>query len=147
MGAMTDPFPPEALLEGYPPPMREIAQALRSLVQATEPDAIERVRPGWRVIGYDVPIGRRRSAFFAWIMVEAVHTHLGFPKGVFMDDPAGLLHGAGEAKLARWVTFRHVDEIDAPQLETLVHEAARRARMPAPSRLARELDLAVRDEE
>jgi hypothetical protein len=64
-----DPFPPEALLAPYPPGHKDVANALRRLVKRAVPDAIERVRPGWGLIGYDVPVGRR-TRYFAFIWPE-----------------------------------------------------------------------------
>ncbi len=122
-------IPVEAFLEGYPPPMREIADRLRSIVKHTTPEAAERVRLGWRLLAYDLPI-KRHGAFFAWVGAERRHVHLGFPKGVLMDDPNGVLQGAGITKYARWVTFVPGDPIDEPMLAELVLEAARVAAIP-----------------
>jgi hypothetical protein len=122
--------PAEALLEAYPPPMREIAERLRRIVKRAAPEAVERVRVGWRVIGYDVPAGRRRSAFFAWVWVQPEHVHLGFTRGSLMDDRAGRLEGAGVTKYARWLTFAPGDPIDERLLAGLVREAARVAWLP-----------------
>ncbi len=106
-----DALPPEALLDDFPPPMQALAQRLRSIVVATEPTVVERVRAGWRLIGYDLPIGRR-NVYFAWISPEVAHVHLGFPVGWAMRDPLGELQGAGITKRARWLTFRAGDRID-----------------------------------
>jgi hypothetical protein len=130
-------FPPEALLEAYPGPMRDIAQAFRVVVRSAVPDAIERVRVGWRIIGYDVPVGRR-TAYFCWIMTEPVHVHLGFTYGVLMRDPDGLLEG--DIPRARWVTRLPGEDIDAPRLEWLVREAARVATLSPAERLAATVD-------
>ena len=116
-------LPPELLLEGYPPPMVAMAEGLRRIVRAAVPEAIERVRPGWRVIGYDVPVGRR-TAFFAWIMPQQVHVHLGFPKGVLLDDPSGILEGEGITKAARWFTLREPDDLLDEQLTRFARAAA-----------------------
>ncbi len=141
---MSEPIPPEAFLADYPEPLRVIAEALRGVVHRAAPEAIEAVRLGWRLIGYDLPLGRRK-AFFAWVWPEpeAEHVHLGFPHGVFMDDPAGVLHGAGVTKLARWVTLRPGDRIDADLLERLVRDGARVARMSRAQRYALALDREV----
>jgi hypothetical protein len=117
-------IPPEALLADYPPAHVEIAERLRRIVIDAVPDAIERVRPGWRLIGYDLPV-RRRGAMFAWVWLEPEHVHLGFPRGVQMDDPKGVLIGAGITKLARWLTYEPGDPIDADLASGLVREAAR----------------------
>ena len=141
MGAMApmEPIPPEALLAAYPEPMREIAEALRTLVRRVVPDAIERVRLGWRLIGYDVQI-ERRSVYFAYVAPEPEHVHLGFEHGVLMDDPGGLLVGAGITKQVRWLTFRGLDEIDERRIEPLVIEALRVARLSRSERLAALMD-------
>jgi hypothetical protein len=109
--------------------MRDIAERLRAVVKRAVPEATERVRSGWRLIAYDVPIGRR-TAFFAWVGPEAKHVHLGFPRGVHMDDADRLLQGAGITKLARWLTFVPGDTLDETSLEALVREAARLAWLP-----------------
>lgn len=133
---MPDPIPPDALLVDLPQPMPELAHALRALVRRGQPDAIEAVRPGWRVIGYDVPLGPRRTAFIAWIMAQPEHVHLGFPQGVHLNDPEAILEGKGITKLARWVTVQKLDDIDAGRFESLVREAAAAARIPRAARLA-----------
>ena len=122
-------IPVEAFLEGYPPPMREIAERLREVVKRATPDAAERVRIGWRLVAYDLPI-KRRGVFFAWVGPEAKHVHLGFPRGVHMADPNGVLKGAGITKYARWLTFVPGDPIDEAHLIELVLEAARVAVVP-----------------
>ena len=98
-------MPPEALLEGYPAAMTFLAEGLRRIVREAVPESLERVRVGWRVIGFDLPVGRR-TAYFAWIMPQVEHVHLGFPKGMQLDDPAGVLEGRGITKAARWLTLR-----------------------------------------
>ncbi len=137
-------IPPEAFLEPYPQPMREIAEALRAIVRRIVPDAIEAVRPGWRLIGYDVPLGRR-SVYFAYIAPEPIHVHLGFEHGIFMDDQEGRLEGAHlNLRKVRYLTVRSIDEVDEKAFAGLVQEAVRVAVMPREGRLAIALD---RDEE
>ena len=119
-------FPPEALLADYPDSIIDLAEQLRLIVRAAVPDAIEAVRPGWRVIGYDVPVGRR-TPFFAWIMVQLDHVHLGFPQGVLLADPVELLEGAGITKRARWLTVGSGEPVDTRRLRGYVRDAARMA--------------------
>jgi hypothetical protein len=47
-----------------------------------------------------------------------------------MDDPKGVLRGAGITKLARWLTYGPGDEVDAPLATELVLEAARTRLIP-----------------
>jgi hypothetical protein len=135
--ARMDDLPPEALLARFPPERVATAEELRSLVRRVVPDAIERVRPGWGLIGYDLPIGRR-TAYFAFVWPEVEHVHLGFEYGIHMDDPDGLLQGTG--RKVRWVTLTGPDDLDEARLECLVREAARIAAMSRGERLLRLLD-------
>lgn len=121
-------IPPEALLADCPPSMAALAEGLRRIVGASVPDAIERVRPGWRVIGYDVPLGRR-TAFFAWIWPQIEHVHLGFPRGVLLDDADDVLHGVGITKSARWFTLTRPDDLEDGRLGRYTAAAADLARL------------------
>lgn len=134
-----DPLPPEALLADYPEPMRQIGEWLRGVVRRAIPDAIERVRPGWRLIGYDLPITPRRTVYFAMIWAEPIHVHLGFEQGVLMDDPRGLLLGEGITKQVRWVTLTPDSMLAEDDLAGLLHEAARVASLSRGERAVRAL--------
>jgi hypothetical protein len=133
-----EPIPPEALLAPYPPGHRQLTNALRSLVKRAVPEAIERVRTGWGVIGYDVPVGRG-ARLFAFVWPEPEHVHLGFQHGVLMKDPDGLLEGVGVTKRVRWLTLVAIDEIP-PTAGELLREAARLAAMPRGERVALLID-------
>jgi hypothetical protein len=134
-----DEVPPEAIVAGAPPPLQAIAEELRDLVRSTLPDAVERVRPGWGLIGYDVPNGRR-TAYVAWIWPEREHCHLGFQQGWAMRDPRGVLQGVGITKQVRWLTFDAGDEIDHELARELLLEAAAVARMSRGERVLRSAD-------
>jgi len=122
---MTESIPIEAFLEPYPPPIRIAAQRLRRLVFQVEPDAIERVREGWRIIGYDLRVGRR-SRYFAWIGPEPKHVHIGFQRGVLMADPDHRLRGAHlRLKSVRYLTFTSPDQIDEAEILDFIREAVR----------------------
>ncbi len=130
-----DVVPAEVILDRCGPVLRSVAEDLREIVGLAVPDAVERVRPGWGVIGYDVPIGRR-TRFFCWIWPEAQHVHLGFVQGVLMRDTERVLHGAGVTKLARWLTFEPGDRPEVAVLEPLLREAASAALLPRAAREA-----------
>lgn len=133
-------MPVEALLDGYPTPMRDIAEQLRLIVRRAVPDSIERVRAGWRLIGYDLPV-RGRGGYFAYVAPEIGHVHLGFEHGVRLADPDGVLLGAGITRQVRWLTFVPGDPVDEPMLVALVREAARVTGVP------RSIALALREGE
>ena len=137
---MRETLPPEAFLAGYPDGIRQAAETLRAIVRRAVPESIEGVRGGWRLIGYEVPVGRR-SRYFAYVAPEPIHVHLGFEYGVWMDDPDGLLQGAhlGLRKV-RFTTFTEGQAIPEAALERLTREAARVALLSRGERLARAFD-------
>jgi hypothetical protein len=135
-----DTIPADAFLAGYPEGIRAAAEVLRGVVRRAVPHAVERVRPGWRLIGYDVPVGRR-SVYFAFVAPEPIHVHLGFEHGVFMADPDRRLEGAHlRLRKVRFVTFRPGDTIPEPALVELTRESARVAALSREARLALVLD-------
>jgi hypothetical protein len=135
-----DPLPPELFLEGYSPGIRRAVDRLRAVVKRAVPDAIERVRPGWGLIGYDVPIGKR-TRYFAFVWPEPEHAHLGFEYGIWMDDPDNILQGAHlRLRKVRFVTYEPGEVIPEAALVRYTREAARMATMSREERLARELD-------
>jgi hypothetical protein len=139
-----EPIPPELLLDGYPPGIRDAAERLRAVVRAAVPEAIERVRSGWGLIGYDVPVGRR-SRYFAFVAPEIEHAHLGFEYGIWMSDPHNLLLGAHlNLRKVRFVTYEPGDRIPVSRLIAYTREAARLATMTPAERLSHELERAHR---
>ena len=95
------------------------------MVHQAVPDALERVRTGWRLIGYDVRVAARRTRYFAFVAPEPIHVHLGFEYGAWMADPDGLLQGAHLGlKKVRFVTYVPGDTIPTEALSELTREAA-----------------------
>ena len=104
------------------------------------PDAIERVRPGWGLIGYDVPVGKR-TRYFAFVWPEPEHAHLGFEYGIWMDDPDNILLGAHiNLRKVRFVTYAPGEAIPEADLVRYTRHAAKLAAMSREERFARELD-------
>lgn len=135
-----EPIPPELFLDGYPPGIQAAADTLRAVVRRAVPHAIERVRTGWRLIGYEVPVGKR-SRYFAFVAPEVEHVHLGFEYGVWMTDPDNLLLGAHlKLRMVRFVTYEPGDPIPEPALVEYTRDAARLAMMSRAERMAREFD-------
>jgi hypothetical protein len=135
-----DAIPPEALLADYPAEIRSQAEVLRTIVRDTVPEVIERVRGGWRLIGYEIPIGRR-PRYFAYIAPEPVHVHLGFEYGAWMSDPDRRLEGAHlKLRKVRFMTFTPGEPIPTAACADLLREAVRVATLSRDERLALALD-------
>jgi hypothetical protein len=127
--AKTEPIPPELFLSGYSAEIQDIADRLRAVVHEAVPEAVERVRTGWRLIGYDVPAGRR-SRYFAFVAPEPEHVHLGFEYGAWMEDPDELLRGGHlNLRKVRFVTYQPRDAIPTEALVRYTREAAVLAEM------------------
>jgi hypothetical protein len=140
IGGVSDSIPPEALLDDFPDGIRAAAETLRAVVRRAVPNSIERVRGGWRLIGYEVPAGRG-PRYFAYIAPEPIHVHLGFEYGAWMADPDGLLEGAHLGlKKVRFTTFTSGQPIPTKALEALTREAARVSLLTQGERVARAFD-------
>jgi hypothetical protein len=133
---VTDAVPAELFLAAYPDDIRAQAEVLRALVRRAVPGVLERVRPGWRLIGYEIP-ARRRPRYFAYVAPEPKHVHIGFEYGVLMADPHRLLEGAHlRLRKVRFLTFRPGQPIPAVEVLELTREAARVASLSREERLA-----------
>jgi hypothetical protein len=129
-------------LAAYPEAITSIGERLRAIVRKAVPDSQERIRSGWALIGYDLPIGRRKR-YFAFIAPEGRHIHLGFEYGAWMSDPDRVLQGGGpplRLKKVRFLTFEPEAPLDRVALVELIREGARVASMAAGDRLALALD-------
>lgn len=114
----------DALLAELDADVRDIAERLRVVIRRLVPDAVEEPDPS-RLIGYTFLPGTYKGLIVA-IAPHRAHVNLMFARGVELlaVDPAGLLEGTG--KKARHLTFRQPDDVDRPEVRSLVEEAARR---------------------
>jgi len=122
--ATPEPIPPELFLSAYPAEIRELAERLRGIVFEAVPEALERVRTGWRLIGYDLPVGRK-TRYFAFVAPELQHVHLGFEYGIWMSDPDGILRGAHlDLRKVRYLTYQPGDAVPVESLVRYTRAAA-----------------------
>lgn len=59
------------------------------------------------------------------IGVFARHVILGFPRGIDLNDPAGVLQGSGKAM--RHVTLKKLSDLDRPEIRLYLRQARRNA--------------------
>jgi hypothetical protein len=115
----------DEFLTFYPPRIARHAQTLRKLMAKAVPTAVERLRPGWRLIGYDLPI-TKHGTYFAWVWPELEHIHVGWQAGTLMDDPDNVLRGAHlKLKKVRYLTFGPGERIPSKLVVDLTRQAAR----------------------
>jgi hypothetical protein len=125
-----------AFLDSLPPPTVKIVEQLRAIVRRATPEAVERLRPGWRLIGYDLPI-TRHGTYFAWIWPEPEHVHVGWQVGTLMADPNGLLRGAHlKLKKVRYLTVEPGERVPSALVVSFTREAARIASLSRGERAA-----------
>lgn len=121
----------ERFLLDYPPGIRAKAEALQALVLGSVPNAVSRLRPGWRLIGFDVP-SRKGLRYFAYVAPEPEHVHLGFEHGTLLPDPRGLLQGAHlKLRRVRYLTYRVSDQVPERHVAQLIRHAANVAQLGA----------------
>src|SRR5437016_5888919 len=74
-------------------------------------------------IGYGTS-DRLRDGIFH-IAVYSKHVNLGFNDGVTLDDPKGILQGAGNR--IRHITIKAVDDLKRPELRSYIRRARKKA--------------------
>jgi hypothetical protein len=104
--------------------LRRLAQPWFEALRACGPDIGELLHDGH-------PTACMGDAAFAYVDAFSAHVNIGFFHGAALDDPAGLLEGAG--KRMRHVKIRWGRPVDADALNALIAEAYRdiRARLTA----------------
>ena len=109
----------QAFLATYDPRVQAIALKVRSLVLKLVPGAIEQVDRPAKLLAYGFDRTYRDTVCVIMPLKAAVN--LGFPRGVTLPDPHGLLAGTG--KRARHVKLTTVEDVDAPALRALLAAA------------------------
>jgi len=115
----------DQLLARYSPGIRALTERLRKLVRSTAPEAVERVYPGWRGLGYR----DREAGFFCGIFPFRDHVSIVFQHGTELEDPDDIL--VGDTKRVRWVPIRAARDLRLRPLRAmivraLIHGATRR---------------------
>ncbi len=106
----------EDFLSAFSPEVRNIALQLRELVLDLAPDAIEQIDTSAHLLGYGY--AKTYAHLICVIILYGDYVNLGFPRGVDLDDPEGLLEGSG--KKARHVKIRSDEQTEAPGVLTLL---------------------------
>jgi hypothetical protein len=114
-------------LADQPRANQKIIRALRAFVKRTSPELVESVKWGngcW--LNGKVPA--------AYVYSDADHVQFGFIRGSELEDPKGLLQGAGQ--YVRHVKVRAVSDIDPKTFGALLRQAAKYDTMPKPGKRA-----------
>jgi len=101
-------------MHGHPGVLGAIASQWFDVIRGCGEDVSELMHDG-------CPTACVADAAFAYVGVYQAHVTVGFFHGAELDDPAGLLEGAG--KYMRHVKLRPAGNVDAGALVTLIEAA------------------------
>jgi hypothetical protein len=107
----------DQITEGGDPALAAIVIALKARITAMHRDHVEIVWPRMRIASYGIG-PKKMSDHYAYIAPQAKHVNLGFYYGSLLNDPTGLLEGAG--KNLRHVKIRSLSEVSSKELGDLL---------------------------
>src|SRR5256885_4506908 len=124
---MTHRPPPELIkfLKPYDREIQDLALKLRSLVLEEMAPCFENIYDAYSAvaIGYGTS-DRLRDGIFH-IAVYSKHVNLGFNDGATLDDPKGILQGAGSR--IRHITIKTPQDLERPELRAYIRRARKKA--------------------
>jgi hypothetical protein len=113
-------------LSAYPPPVRALVRRARDEILKIHPDAVEKVWPGWKVVGYGV--GPTMADMVVGVAPLAGRIGLYFARGTDLPDPDEILEGAG--KKGRNLPIADEARLASRPVRALLRSAFRLAREP-----------------
>lgn len=106
----------DAWFDEAPANQRTALDALRKLILAASPGAVEQIK-------WSRPVYSNAGGMFCYLHRTKNHVTLGFHRGASLDDPKNLLEGTG--KDMRHVKISAAENIDGAALRNLVKQAAK----------------------
>lgn len=119
MATMIPPTYISDFLGAYAPHIQEQALMLRHMLLERLPDISEQVDLPAKMMAYTY--GKKYKDVICVIIPSKQGLKLGFNRGVDLPDPFGQLQGSG--KISRYVVIKSVQQIESPELATLVASA------------------------
>jgi TfoX/Sxy family transcriptional regulator of competence genes len=107
----------QKLLADHVPAVRALAKAARATIKKVVPAATEKLRQGWKLLGFSAP------RYFACVAPAADHVRLGFEHGVLLDDAWGILDASSGTQM-RWLTIRKPADLKRIGVAALIAQAA-----------------------
>jgi hypothetical protein len=106
-------------LSAYDPRVQTLTRKVRALVLKVIPTAVEQIDLPAKLLGYSFAHTYQNTVCVIMPLKSAVN--LGFPRGIELPDPAGLLAGTG--KRARHVKLTEVAQVETPAVRALLEAA------------------------
>lgn len=111
-------------LAAYPPGVRSLVLLAREEILKIHPGAVEKVWPGWKVVGYGV--GPAMADVVVGVAPTKSRIGLHFSRGTELSDPGKLLEGVG--KRHRHLKIEEVATLRSRPVRAMLREAFRLAR-------------------
>jgi len=116
----------EDFLDEIKPEVRNLALQLRDLVHEIDPEVIEQIDKPAHLLAYGY--AKTYTHLMCVIILYTDYVNLGFPRGIDLPDPEGLLEGTG--KRARHVKITDTETIDLPEVAALIQASAEETPRP-----------------
>ncbi len=114
-GPTKDALEVSAFVAAVPTTLRPVFVAARARIKMLVPHAVERVRPGWGLLGFSAP------KYFAFLAPSTQGIRLGFEHGVLLDDSWGLLRDTGSQ--VRSVYLNSLEAVEHAGVAALILQA------------------------
>jgi hypothetical protein len=124
---MTHRPPPELIkfLKPYDREIQDLALQLRALVLEEMAPCYENIYDAYSAVAIGFGASDRLSDGIFHIAVYSQHVNLGFNDGATLDDPKGILQGAGNR--IRHVTIKTPEDIKRPEIRAYIRRARKKA--------------------
>lgn len=109
----------DEFLSGYPTQVRKLALRARAMLLERQPGLIEKVWPGWKMIGYGT--GPRMGDLVVGLGPAKAHLSVHLMRGTLLEDPEGLLEGT--SKTGRHIRIGTEAELERPAVQRLIDGA------------------------
>jgi hypothetical protein len=120
--------PPPALikfLKPYDPEIQDLALKLRALVLEEMAPCYENIYDAYSAVAIGFGTSDRLRDGVFHIAVYSQHVNLGFNDGATLDDPKGILEGAGNR--IRHITIKKPEDIKRPEIRAYIRRARKKA--------------------
>jgi hypothetical protein len=115
----------ESLIDEFTPEVAAVARGALAALERRLPGAEVLVYDAYNALAIGFGAGGGRKGLFIHLPVYPRWVNLGFHEGARLDDPEGLLVGAGSS--VRHIRLSSGEDITRPTIDALIAQAAGRA--------------------
>ena len=110
----------DEVIAGFAPEIQAIARKLKSLITSVHRDSVEVAWPRQHIASYGIG-PKKMSEHYAYVAPQKNYVNLGFYHGVGLEDPTGLLEGAG--KRLRHIKIKSISAATNREIDRLLEAA------------------------